>query len=189
MIRMLMKNIGISLVLLVICGIAYPLAMTGMAQAIMPAKADGSLIVDQKGQAVGSALIGQSFKDPKYFTGRISSIEYHAASSGSNNYAASNPALLERVQKDLDAFLKANPGVKKEEIPADLLTNSASGLDPHISVMAAKIQVPRIAKARGIDVGRVNALIDANTEGRQLGMLGEPRVNVLKLNMALDQLK
>ncbi|MGG1533353.1 potassium-transporting ATPase subunit KdpC [Brevibacillus agri] len=185
----MLKNLRVSLVLLLICGVAYPLAMTGITQIVMPAKADGSLITDASGKVIGSELIGQSFKDPKYFTGRVSSIEYNAAGSGSGNYAPSNPAMIERTQKDLAAFLAANPSVKQEDIPADLLTNSGSGLDPHISPQAAKIQVPRIAAVRGIDAAKLNALIDEYTEGRSLGLFGESRVNVLKLNMALDQLK
>lgn len=186
---MLLANLRLSLVLLLICGLAYPLAMTGIAQIVMPAQASGSLIADEAGKVVGSELIGQTFTDPKYFSGRISSIDNNAAGSGSNNYAPSNPALIERTQKDLAAFLEANPGVKQEEIPADLLTNSASGLDPHISPEAAAIQVERIAKARNLDPAKLSALIEENTDGRSLGVFGEPRVNVLKLNLALDQLK
>ncbi|MGC5327415.1 potassium-transporting ATPase subunit KdpC [Brevibacillus sp. SYSU BS000544] len=185
----MIKSIRISLVLLLLCGLAYPLAMTGIAQVLMPAKANGSLITDSQGIIVGSTLIGQTFTDPKYFSGRISSIEYNAASSGSGNYAPSNAAMIERTQKDIEAFLAANPGVKREDIPADLLTNSGSGLDPHISPEAAKIQVPRIAAARGIDAAKINALVEATTEGPDIGLFGDPRVNVLKLNLALDQLK
>ncbi|MGD8190580.1 potassium-transporting ATPase subunit KdpC [Brevibacillus ginsengisoli] len=185
----MLKNVRFILVLIVICGIAYPLAMTGISQLIMPAKANGSLITDQNGKTIGSELIGQTFHDPKYFQGRISSIDNNAAGSGSNNYAPSNPALIERTQKDIEAFLAANPTVKKEEIPADLLTNSASGLDPHISPQSAKIQISRIAKARGMDAAKIEALVDQQTEGRQFGIFGEPRVNVLELNLALDQLR
>lgn len=185
----MLKNLRLSLVLLLICGIAYPLAMTGISQLVMPAKANGSLIIDNTGKTIGSELIGQTFKDSKYFQGRISSIDNNAAGSGSNNYAPSNPAMIERTQKDIEAFLAANPTVKKEDIPADLLTNSGSGLDPHISPQAAKIQVPRIAKARGLDATKIQALVDQHTEGRQFGIFGEPRVNVLQLNLALDQLK
>ncbi|MEJ8547889.1 potassium-transporting ATPase subunit KdpC [Brevibacillus borstelensis] len=185
----MLQNVRLSLVLLLICGIAYPLAMTGLSQLTMPAKASGSLIADDKGNVIGSELIGQSFTDPKYFTGRISSIEYNAASSGSNNYAPSNPALAERTKEEIAAFLTANPGVRQDEIPADLLTNSGSGLDPHISPEAARVQVERIAKARNLDQARLKALIDEYTEERSLGVFGQPRVNVLKLNIALDQLK
>lgn len=182
------KNIRISLALLLICGLAYPLAMTGISQVIMPAKADGSLIIDEDGNIVGSELIGQMFTDPSYFSGRVSSIEYNAAGSGSGNYAPSNEDMIERTKKDIDAFLKNNPDVKKEDIPADLLTNSGSGLDPHISPMAAELQVPRVASERGLSEDELMKLIEAYTEGRQFGVFGEPRVNVLQLNMALDQL-
>ncbi len=185
----MLVNLRVSLVLLVLCGLIYPLAMTGLAQVLMPVQANGSLLTDANGNVVGSALIGQTFKDPKYFSGRISSIDNNAAGSGSNNYAPSNPALIERVQKDMQAFLTANPDVKQADIPADLLTNSASGLDPHITPMAAKVQVPRIAKQRNIDPAKLNALIDEHTAGRQFGLFGEQRVNVLELNLALDQLK
>jgi potassium-transporting ATPase KdpC subunit len=185
----MLQNVRLSVVLLLICGIAYPLAMTGISKLAMPAKASGSLIVDDKGNVIGSELIGQAFTDPKYFAGRISSIEYNAASSGSNNYAPSNPALAGRTTKDIEAFLKANPTVKREEIPADLLTNSGSGLDPHISPEAARVQAERIAKARNLDQARLNALIDEYTEERSLGVFGQPRVNVLKLNIALDRMK
>ncbi|MGO0062318.1 potassium-transporting ATPase subunit KdpC [Brevibacillus fluminis] len=185
----MLKNLRISLVLLVLCGLIYPLTMTGLAQAIMPNQAEGSLITDPAGKVIGSELIGQSFSAPQYFTGRVSSITNNAAGSGSNNYAPSNPALKERVEKDVAAFLAANPGVKKEDIPADLLTNSASGLDPDLSVQAAKIQVARIAQARGLDPRRLEQLIAEQTVGPSLGLFGEPRVNVLKLNLALDQLR
>jgi potassium-transporting ATPase KdpC subunit len=184
----MLKALRISLVLLFVCGLVYPLLVTGIANLTMPTKAEGSLMKSD-GKVVGSELIGQMFKDPKYFSGRVSSIEYDAAGSGSNNYAPSNKELIERTKKHIEAFLKANPDVEKEDIPADLLTNSASGLDPHISPLAAEIQVPRIAKIRGIDEEDLYQLIEKHTEGRQLGVFGEPRVNVLKLNMALDKLQ
>lgn len=184
----MLKALRISLVLLFVCGLVYPLVVTGIAKLTMPTKAEGSLI-ERDGKVVGSEMIGQMFKDPKYFSGRVSSIKYDAAGSGSNNYAPSNKELIERTKKDIEAFLSANPEVKKEDIPADLLTNSASGLDPHISPLAAEIQVPRIAKIRGIDEDELYKLVKEHTEGRQLGVFGEPRVNVLKLNMALDKLK
>lgn len=186
---MWLTNLRLSFVLLLICGLAYPLAMTGIAQIVLPFQASGSLITDESGTVLGSELIGQTFADPKYFSGRVSSIDNDAAGSGSNNYAPSNPALIERTQKDLEAFLKANPGVGKEEIPADLLTNSGSGLDPHISPQAAYVQVERIANARKLDPAKLRALIGQHTEGRSLGVFGEPRVNVLKLNLALDAQK
>jgi K+-transporting ATPase ATPase C chain len=185
----MLKNLRVSLVLLLICGIMYPLAMTAISQLIFPAKADGSVIEAKGGDVVGSELIGQSFKDPKYFMSRVSSIEYNASGSGSGNYAPSNVEMIERTKNDIKAFLESNPDVQKEDIPADLLTNSGSGLDPHISPMAAKIQVPRIADVRDISEEQLESLIIKNTEGRQYGILGEPRVNVLQLNMELDRLK
>lgn len=186
---MLLTNLRLCLILLLICGLVYPLAMTGIATVAMPAQASGSLIKDDSGKVVGSELIGQTFTDPKYFWGRISSIDNNAAGSGSNNYAPSNPALVERTQKDIAVFLQANPGVRESEIPADLLTNSGSGLDPHISPQAAVIQVERVARARNLDPAKLHTLIAEHTEGRSMGVFGEPRVNVLKLNLALDQLK
>ncbi|MCG7318874.1 MULTISPECIES: potassium-transporting ATPase subunit KdpC [Brevibacillus] len=185
----MLKNIRVSLVLLLICGVIYPLLMTGIAQALMPAQADGSLITDATGKVVGSKLIGQTFTNPKYFSGRVSSIEYNAAGSGSNNYAPSNPELVERTKKDVTAFLAANPTIEQVAIPADLVTNSASGLDPHITPEAARVQVPRIAALRNLTTDQLNQLISKHTEDRSLGLFGEKRVNVLELNMALDQVK
>ncbi|AYB40164.1 potassium-transporting ATPase subunit KdpC [Brevibacillus laterosporus] len=185
----MLKNIRVSLVLLLICGVIYPLLMTGIAQALMPAQADGSLITDATGKVVGSKLIGQTFTDPKYFSGRVSSIEYNAAGSGSNNYAPSNLELVERTKKDVTALLATNPTIEQAAIPADLVTNSASGLDPHITPEAARVQVPRIAALRNLTTDQLNQLISKYTEDRSLGLFGEKRVNVLELNMALDQVK
>ena len=185
----MLKNIRMSLVLLLICGIVYPLAMTGMSQLFFPAQADGSLIKNEDGEVVGSEMIGQMFTDPSYFSGRVSSIEYDASGSGSGNYAPSNEEMIARTKGDIEAFLEKNPGVRQENIPADLLTNSGSGLDPHITPMAARIQVPRIAKARSISEKQVEQLVSDHTAGRQFGIFGEPRVNVLKLNLELDELK
>ncbi|QOS98778.1 potassium-transporting ATPase subunit KdpC [Brevibacterium sp. JNUCC-42] len=185
----MLKNIRVSLVLLLICGVIYPLLMTGIAQALMPIQANGSLITDVNGNVVGSKLIGQTFTDPKYFSGRVSSIEYNAAGSGSNNYAPSNPELIERTKKDVAAFLVANPTIVQAAVPADLVTNSASGLDPHITPEAARVQVPRIAAVRNLTNEQLNQLISKHTEDRSLGLFGEKRVNVLELNIALDQVK
>lgn len=200
--KTLIRAILVSLVLMVICGLAYPLAMTGISQVIFPRKANGS-IVEFNGTKVGSELIGQQFGDPRFFHGRISSVNYNTykkediipdasgktayagVSSGSANLAPSNKALYERVQKDIDDFIKSHPGVKKEDIPADLLTSSGSGLDPHISPAAARIQVTSISKATGIPVSDLEKLIEKHTEGRQFGIFGEPRVNVLKLNLEI----
>ncbi|WML48985.1 potassium-transporting ATPase subunit KdpC [Neobacillus sp. PS3-34] len=184
----MLKNVRVVLVLLVMCGIAYPLLLTGFSQVLMPAKADGSVIKNAEGKIIGSELIGQSFQKAKYFHGRVSSINYDSASSGTPNYAPSNKDMIDRTKKDIAKFLKENPRVKKEDIPADLLTNSGSGLDPNISPQGAKIQVPRIAKERGMDESKIYGLVETYTEGRSLGLFGDPKVNVLKLNIALDKL-
>ncbi len=175
--------------LTVITGLIYPLAMTGLAQLIFPDKANGSIIT-RDGQAVGSALIGQSFDDPKYFWGRLSATNpaYNAAASSGSNYGPLNPALFEAVQARIETLHEADPG-NTAPIPVDLVTASVSGLDPHISPAAAYYQVPRVARERRLDETTVRDLVDQHTEKRQLGILGEPRVNVLKLNLALDALK
>jgi K+-transporting ATPase ATPase C chain len=179
-------------VLTVITGIAYPLLVTGIAQAAFPSRANGSLIV-QNGRAVGSGLIGQTFDDPKYFWGRLSAtvdanskaLPYNAGASGASNLGPTNPALVDEVKGRLDALAAADPD-NKDPVPIDLVTSSASGLDPDISPAAALYQVHRVAKARGLDDGQVRALVESHTQGRTLGILGEPRVNVLELNLALD---
>jgi K+-transporting ATPase ATPase C chain len=174
----------------VITGIIYPLFVTGIAQAFFHHKANGSLI-EQNGKSVGSELIGQPFSDPKYFWGRLSAtalFPYNASASSGSNYGPSNPALLDAVQARIDA-LKAGDPDNKQPVPVDLVTFSASGLDPDISIAAADYQVPRIAHYRGLSEGQVRALVTQCTEGRQFGILGEPRVNVLKLNLALDASK
>jgi K+-transporting ATPase ATPase C chain len=181
------------LVLTLITGVVYPLVVTGLAQVIFPSQANGSLIVTD-GQVRGSALIGQSFDDPRYFWGRLSATGVHpynafngaalAGSSGSN-LGPLNPALAEAVQARIDALRAADPAAAPP-YPADLVTASGSGLDPHISPAAAAYQVRRVAIARGLSEAQVQELVAANTEGRDLGILGEPRVNVLRLNLALD---
>lgn len=178
-----------------ITGIIYPYLVTGIAQVAFPYQANGSVIVVD-GQAVGSELIGQQFDDPKYFWGRLSAtgtFPYNAfnadnltASSGSN-YGPLNPALTDMVQARIDALKAADPD-NTAPIPVDLVTASGSGLDPHISVAAALYQVARVARERGLSEEQVQQLVDQNTEGRQLFILGEPRVNVVKLNLALDRL-
>jgi K+-transporting ATPase ATPase C chain len=180
--------IRLSLVFIVLCGIVYPLVTTGFAQVLFPGNANGSLIENGKGEVVGSELIGQKFTDPKYFQGRVSSIDYKAEASGSNNYAPSNPDMLKRTQESIEEWKKNNPDVPVGELPIDLITNSGSGLDPHITPESATVQVPRIAKLTGLSADRLQQLIDDNTQGRDLGVFGEPRVNVLKLNLALDGL-
>jgi K+-transporting ATPase ATPase C chain len=178
------------LVLTVITGIAYPLVVTGVAQVAFPAKANGSLI-ESGGKAVGSELIGQTFSDPKHFWGRPSATSpysYNASSSSGSNQGPLNPALTDAVTGRVKALRDADPG-NTAAVPADLVTASASGLDPHVSPAAAEYQVARVAKVRGLDAQKVRALVAEITEGRQLGFLGEPRVNVLRLNLALDKLR
>jgi len=184
------------LILTLITGVIYPLVVTGIAQVMFPSQANGSLIMVD-GKAVGSELIGQQFDDPKYFWGRISAtgtFAYNAfnaenltASSGSN-YGPLNPALIDMVQARIDALKAADPD-NTLPIPVDLVTASGSGLDPHVSVAAALYQVHRVAAARWLSEADVKSLVEKYTEGRQFGFLGEPRVNVLKLNLALDGLK
>jgi K+-transporting ATPase KdpC subunit len=173
-----------------ITGFLYPLAVTGIAQLVFPHQANGSLIV-RNGNVTGSSLIGQSFDDPKYFWGRLSATSgfpYNAAASSGSNMGPLNPALIASVQARITALHAADPG-NTQPIPVDLVTASGSGLDPDISIAAALYQAPRVAKARGIAEGAVIALVNEYTEGRQLGFLGEPRVNVLQLNLALDAIQ
>jgi potassium-transporting ATPase KdpC subunit len=181
------------LIFTLITGVIYPLVVTGIAQVVFPSQANGSLIM-VNGKAVGSKLIGQQFDDPKYFWGRISetgTFAYNAfnaenltGSSGSN-FGPLNPALTEMVQARIDALKIADPD-NTLPIPVDLVTSSGSGLDPHISIAAALYQVHRVATARGLSEADVQSLVDKYTVGRQFGFLGEPTVNVLKLNLALD---
>lgn len=203
--KIIKKAFLLSIILFIICGIGYPLLMTGLSQVVFPKQANGS-IAKINGNPVGSEVLGQNFSDEKFFKGRPSAVNYNTytaedtkpdkngktayagVASGSENLAPSNPALAERVQKDIDEFLKANPNIKKEDIPTDLLTASGSGLDPHISIKAAQIQVPAIAKASGISEAELNAIIDKCTEGRQVRIFGEPRVNVVKANMEVFKL-
>jgi potassium-transporting ATPase KdpC subunit len=173
--------------LTVITGVIYPVAVTVIAQAIFPWQAGGSLIV-KDGQVAGSALIGQPFDDPKYFWGRPSAttpFQYNAASSSGSNLSPTNPDLVKAVQGRVDALRAADPG-NTAPVPVDLVTASGSGLDPHISPAAALYQVSRVARARKLDPRAVRRLVDQHTEGRFLGLLGERRVNVLALNLALD---
>ena len=194
----IMKQFRPALVALValtlITGVLYPLLVTGIAQVVFPFQANGSIITGADGQLVGSALIGQQFDDPKYFWGRLSAtgpVPYTAfngdkltGSSGSN-YGPLNPALIDAAQARIDALKAADPA-NPLAIPVDLVTASASGLDPQISPAAAEYQLARVARARGLDATKVRALVAEHTEGRTLGILGEPSVNVLELNLALD---
>jgi K+-transporting ATPase ATPase C chain len=190
MIRELRTALLLLVALSVITGIAYPFLVTGIAQVGMPERANGSLI-ERDGKAVGSALVGQPFADPKHFWSRPSATSpypYNAAASSGSNQGPTNPALTDAVTARVKALRDADPG-NTAPVPADLVTASGSGLDPHISPAAAEYQVARVAKARNLDPQRVRALLAEATEGRQLGFLGEPRVNVLKLNLALDALR
>ena len=190
----------VSLIMFVLCGLIYPFAVTGIVQVLFNHEANGSLIkVD--GNTVGSEHLGQAFTAPEYFWGRVSAINYNVytqkdtipdengetiysgVSSGTFNYAPSNPELQKRIEIDIETFLKANPKVNREEIPADLMTASGSGLDPHISVDAALIQVERVAQARGIPVEEVKAIVKKHTERRVLGVMGEDKVNFLAANL------
>jgi K+-transporting ATPase ATPase C chain len=178
------------LIFTLVTGVIYPLVVTGVAQLVFSRQANGSLIV-RNGQTVGSDLIGQPFDDPKYFWGRPSATSPfpdNAAASSGSNLGPSNPALMDAVQARI-ADLKAADPTNTQPIPVDLVTASGSGLDPHISVAAALYQLPRVARERNMSEADVRALVNSYTEGRQFGFLGEPRVNVLKLNLALDERK
>lgn len=196
------KAVVFCLVMMVLCSLIYPLALTGVSQLTMEAKADGSK-VDEEGnlttdtkKAVGSALIGQDFTEDCYFQGRVSSVnyntyteeqkengEYAGVASGSYNYGNSNPELEKRMQEDLDEFLKDHPGVKPEDVPAELLTASGSGLDPHISPRSAEVHIPTVAENSGLSEEVVEQIVKDNTEHKTLGVFGEERVNVLGCNL------
>lgn len=189
--RAALMSLGI---LTLVTGLLYPLVITGLAQGLFPGRANGSLMVSQ-GKVVGSALIGQPFDDPKYFWGRLSATSpapytaFHAArltGSAGSNYGPLNPALLAAVQGRIQALREADPG-NAAPIPVDLVTASGSGLDPHISPAAAAYQLGRVARTRGLSEQVVQQIVAQHTEGRTLGLLGEPRVNVLAVNLALDQ--
>lgn len=197
MLREIRPAIVLLLVLTAITGLAYPLAITAIAGALFPVQAQGSLI-EKDGKVIGSAQIGQEFKEDKYFHGRPSATvapdpndstktvlaPYNAANSGGSNLGPTSKALADRLKEDVDKLKAENPNAA---VPVDLVTTSASGLDPDISPEAAQFQVPRVAKARNMPEDQVRQLVTANTEGRLLGLLGEPRVNVLALNLALDR--
>jgi len=173
----------------ILTGILYPVVITGVAQKLFPHQANGSLI-QQGDKVVGSSLIGQPFDNPKYFWSRLSATgpaAYNASNSSGSNLGPTNPALLQEVQGRIDALKKADPD-NKDLIPVDLVTSSASGLDPHITPAAAQYQIKRVARVRGLSEEAVAHLVDENTEGRFLNLLGEAGVNVLKLNLALDQM-
>lgn len=176
--------------LTLLTGVAYPLLVTGVAQSVFPAQAEGSLIL-RDGKPVGSALIGQSFTDPRHFWGRPSAtapMPYNASASGGSNQGPLNPALTDAVKSRVEALRAVDPG-NSAAVPVDLVTASSSGLDPHISPAAAQYQVARVARARGLAPDKVQGLVEQQTEMPLLGLLGEPRVNVLKLNLALESLR
>jgi K+-transporting ATPase ATPase C chain len=195
MLAQLRAALAALLALTLVSGVAYPLLVTGMAHVMFRDEANGSLVM-KGGVAVGSSLIGQPFDDARYFWGRLSAtsdangkaLPYNGASSSGSNLGPTNPALLEEVKGRTDALRAADPD-GTVAVPVDLVTSSASGLDPDISPAAAEYQVHRVARARHLAEPRVRALVLASTEGRQLGFLGEPRVNVLRLNLALDELR
>jgi K+-transporting ATPase ATPase C chain len=197
MLRAIRPAVVVLVALTLITGLVYPLAMTGIAQVIFPYQANGSMI-ERDGKVVGSELIGQEFTSDKYFHGRPSATTapdpkdatktipapYNAVNSSGSNLGPSNKALIDRVKDDMAKLQKENPGTP---VPIDLVTTSASGLDPEISPEGALFQVPRVAKARNLPEDRIRQLVEDNTEGRLFGLLGEPRVNVLQLNLALDR--
>lgn len=188
-----------SIGMVVVCGLIYPLALTGVSQVLFPTQANGSLI-EVNGQEVGSTLVGQDFQDERLFKCRPSAYNYNTytqeqvddesyagVASGSNNYAPTNPDLISRVQEDIDAFLAANPNVNKADIPMDIVTASGSGLDPHISVASATIQIEAIAQASGLSEQELKDIIANHTTGKFLGIFGEETVNVLECNLEIAQ--
>lgn len=187
----------VSIAMFAICGFAYPMIMTGISQIIFPHQANGSLI-EENGEVVGSSLVGQDFTDERLFNCRPSAYNYNTyteedkengdyggVSSGSNNYAPSNPDLEKRINEDIEKFLQENPTIEKEDIPSDIITASGSGLDPHISVEAANVQIDRVSENTGLTKKQLKKMIEENTEGKFLGIFGEEKVNVLELNLSL----
>lgn len=184
MFEQIMPAIRVTLVLTVLTGMLYPGLVTGIAQGLFSKQANGSLI-EVNGKVIGSELIGQKFTRPEYFQGRPSAAGYDAANSAASNFGPTSKALADRIKTDAAKFRKENPDFTGS-IPADLLTTSASGLDPHLSPASADAQVVRVARARGVSSGEIRRLVAAHIEPRPFGLLGEPRVNVLKLNLELD---
>ncbi|WP_291246601.1 potassium-transporting ATPase subunit KdpC [Fournierella sp.] len=199
------QAVSVTVVLMLICGLLFPCLLTGLSSVLFPHQAGGSLI-NVNGTAVGAEHVGQEFTQDCYMWSRPSAYHYNVytesedgrkyyndgtefggLASGSNNYAPSNPALVERVEADMEAFLEKNPGIKREDIPTDLLTASGSGLDPHISPASAQIQLPRIAQASGLSEESLQEIVKRNTTGKLLGVFGEETVNVLKVNIEIAQ--
>lgn len=199
------QTVVVSVTLMFICGLLFPCLLTGISALIFPHQANGNLIT-VNGQTVGAENVGQEFTEDYYMWSRPSAYHYNVyvegedgkqyyndgtefagLGSGSNNYAPSNPALMERVEADIEAFLEKNPDVKREDIPTDLLTASGSGLDPHISPESAEIQIPRIVKASGLSEEKIQEIVASNTTGKTLGVFGEDTVNVLKVNIEIAQ--
>ena len=197
----LRQSVAVTLVLLLLCGFGFPVLLSGISAVIFPSQANGSLVY-ANGQAVGAANVGQDFTEPYFMKGRPSAYHYNTyyedeqgnqycndgsafagLGSGSNNYAPSNPALTERVEADMKAFLAANPDVKREDLPADLMTASGSGLDPHITPEAARIQIPALAAASGLSEEELEQIVENHTEGKLLGIFGEETVHVLGVNL------
>jgi len=185
--KYLLPSLKLTLVLLVLCSVLYPLLIAAVGK-LTPGRGNGET-VSVNGKVVGYALIGQKFTDDKYFWSRPSAVDYNAAGSAGSNKGPTNPDYLKQVQDRIDTFLVHNPGIRKEEIPAELVTASGSGEDPDLSPAAARIQVKRIAVIRKIEESKLYALVDQHTQGPLLGFLGPSKVNVLKLNVALDNLK
>jgi K+-transporting ATPase ATPase C chain len=187
--KTLMTALRVNVFTLLLTGLAYPLVVTGLAQVLFPSRASGSLAVDESGQVVGSTLIGQAFTNPAYLQPRPSAAGdkgYDATASGGSNLGPTSKKLRDRVESDLARLGRDNPGASGP-VPAELVLASGSGLDPDLSPEAALWQLPRIAKARNLAEPRLQAILDANVQGRDLGVLGEPRVNVLQFNLALDR--
>jgi potassium-transporting ATPase KdpC subunit len=185
--KYLLPSIRLTIVLIVICSVLYPLLIAGIAQ-LAPGRGNG-VTIQQNGKTAGYANIGQQFTQDRYFHGRPSAVNYNAAGSGGSNKGPSNPDYLKTVQERIDTFLAHNPGTKVGEIPSELVTASGSGLDPHISPASAQIQVKRVAAERGLPENTIKELVKKHTSSPLLNMLGTPTINVLQLNTALDQLK
>lgn len=185
--KYIIPALRLTIVMIVLLAVIYPILIAMMGK-MAPGAGTGEKVV-VNGRVVGYANVGQSFTDDKYFQGRPSAVSYNAAGSGGSNKGPSNPDYLRQVQERIDSFLVHNPGVKKEQVPAELVTASGSGLDPDLSPAAARLQVKRIAAIRGIDEVKLNELVDRQTQGPLLGLFGPAKVNVLRLNIALDELK